>query len=115
MKEGIHPTYQIAEVVCACGNTFQTRSFLPRIRLEVCSACHPFYTGKMKMMDTAGRVERFTKRYAATSGKTVTRKPTPKAMPKVKKVMGKILRNTPKPAPAAKTKAPKAAKPAAKS
>src|SRR5262245_31416243 len=100
MKEGIHPTYQVAEVVCACANAFQTRSFLPRIRLEICSACHPFYTGKMKMLDTAGRVERFTKRYATTGGKTVARKPTVKAAAAPKKPMAKILRNTPKPAPA---------------
>jgi len=67
MKPGIHPNYQTAQVHCACGNTFETRSTTPEIRVEVCSACHPFYTGKQKLMDTAGRVERFRQRYAGTT------------------------------------------------
>jgi large subunit ribosomal protein L31 len=70
MKQGIHPNYQTAHVHCACGNTFETRSTTPEIRVEVCSACHPFYTGKQKLMDTAGRVERFRQRYA---GKTAAK------------------------------------------
>jgi large subunit ribosomal protein L31 len=70
MKQGIHPNYQAAQVHCACGNTFETRSTTPEIRVEVCSACHPFYTGKQKLMDTAGRVERFRQRYA---GKTAAK------------------------------------------
>ena len=64
MKQGIHPTYQIATVHCACGNTFTTRSTKPEIRVEICSNCHPFYTGKQKLVDTGGRVERFQRRYA---------------------------------------------------
>ena len=64
MKQGIHPTYQMAAVHCACGNTFTTRSTKPEIRVEICSNCHPFYTGKQKLVDTGGRVERFQRRYA---------------------------------------------------
>ncbi len=63
MKEGIHPKYQEVTVKCLCGNTFQTRSTKPEISTEICSACHPFFTGKQKLIDTAGRVERFKKRY----------------------------------------------------
>jgi large subunit ribosomal protein L31 len=64
MKQGMHPEYVTATVTCSCGNTFQTRSTKPEIRLELCSACHPFYTGKQKLVDTGGRVERFQRRYA---------------------------------------------------
>lgn len=64
MKSGIHPNYVNATVVCACGNTFQTRSSKTDIRVEVCAACHPFYTGQQKILDTAGRVERFRQKYA---------------------------------------------------
>jgi len=64
MKAGIHPEYQSIEVVCACGNTFQTRSTSPKVHVEICSNCHPFYTGQQKILDTAGRVERFRLRYA---------------------------------------------------
>ena len=63
MKEGIHPTYVPTKVVCACGNTFETRSTIPEIRLEICSACHPFFTGRQKLVDTAGRVEKFKQKY----------------------------------------------------
>jgi large subunit ribosomal protein L31 len=68
MKTGIHPDYQSANVHCSCGNTFQTRSTVSEIRAEICSACHPFYTGKQKLMDQGGRVERFQRRYAKTQG-----------------------------------------------
>ncbi len=64
MKEGIHPNYQECTVTCACGNVFTTRSSKKEIHVEICSACHPFFTGKQKMVDTAGRIERFNKRYA---------------------------------------------------
>jgi large subunit ribosomal protein L31 len=64
MKQGIHPDYQIATVHCSCGNTFQTRSTKSELRVEICSNCHPFYTGKQKLVDTGGRVERFQRRYA---------------------------------------------------
>ena len=63
MKEGIHPKYVEAVVTCACGETFHTRSTKPEIHLEICSKCHPFFTGKQKLVDTAGRVERFERRY----------------------------------------------------
>ena len=64
MKDGIHPTYEKSEIVCACGAKVETRSTIPVIHVEICSSCHPFYTGKQKLLDTAGRVERFQKRYA---------------------------------------------------
>lgn len=63
MKEGIHPTYVDSKVTCSCGETFMTHSTLAEIKVEVCSACHPFYTGKQKLVDTAGRVERFNRKY----------------------------------------------------
>lgn len=63
MKEGIHPKYNDVMVKCACGNSFQTRSTKTEISTEICSACHPFFTGKQKLVDTAGRVERFRKKY----------------------------------------------------
>ncbi|MDO5601898.1 MAG: 50S ribosomal protein L31 [Oscillospiraceae bacterium] len=66
MKEGLHPNYVEATVTCACGNTFKTRSTRPEIRVEVCSKCHPFYTGKQKLVDTGGRVDRFKKRFNIT-------------------------------------------------
>jgi len=63
MKPEIHPEYKEVEVRCACGNTFMTRSTKSELRLEICSVCHPFYTGKQKLMDSAGRIERFNKKY----------------------------------------------------
>jgi large subunit ribosomal protein L31 len=63
MREGIHPKYHKVVVTCACGNKFETRSTKSEIRLELCSACHPFFTGKQKLVDTAGRIERFQRRY----------------------------------------------------
>ncbi len=64
MKQGIHPKYVTAQVSCACGNSFVTRATVPNIRVEICSKCHPFYTGRQKIVDTEGRVERFVQRYA---------------------------------------------------
>lgn len=69
MKQGIHPDYVEASVTCACGNTFKTRSTKPEIRVEICSACHPFYTGKQKIVDTEGRVEKFLQRYGMKENK----------------------------------------------
>ena len=63
MKSDIHPKYQTANVHCACGATWETRSTKSEIRLEICSSCHPFFTGKQKLVDTAGRVERFNRKY----------------------------------------------------
>lgn len=64
MKKNIHPNYINTEVKCACGNTFQTRSIKKEITVEICSSCHPFFTGKQKLIDTAGRIEKFQKKYA---------------------------------------------------
>ena len=64
MKTEIHPDYVLATVTCSCGNTFQTRSTKADLHVEVCSECHPFYTGKQKLMDSGGRVERFRQRQA---------------------------------------------------
>lgn len=64
MKEKIHPNYKEVTVTCACGNSFQTRSTKsPEMRIDICNECHPFFTGKQKLVDTAGRVERFKKKY----------------------------------------------------
>lgn len=63
MKDGIHPNYQETTIKCACGNVIKTRSTKKDINVEICSKCHPFYTGKQKLVDTAGRVDRFKKRF----------------------------------------------------
>ena len=63
MKQGIHPEYKTVNVVCQCGNTFETRSTRDVIRVEICSQCHPFFTGKQKIIDTEGRVEKFLQKY----------------------------------------------------
>ncbi|TVR23899.1 MAG: 50S ribosomal protein L31 [Nitriliruptor sp.] len=62
MKPDIHPEYQLATVKCSCGNTFETRATVERISVELCNQCHPFYTGKQKLVDTGGRVDRFKRR-----------------------------------------------------
>jgi large subunit ribosomal protein L31 len=64
MKTGIHPDYVESRVTCTCGNTFVTRSTQPEIHVEICSNCHPFYTGRQKMVDTGGRIDRFKRRAA---------------------------------------------------
>jgi len=63
MKPDIHPNYVECSVTCVCGNKFQTRCYLPEIKVEICNKCHPFFTGKQKLIDTAGRVERFRRKY----------------------------------------------------
>ncbi|HAZ63146.1 MAG TPA: 50S ribosomal protein L31 [Armatimonadetes bacterium] len=68
MKAEIHPKYVEATVTCACGNTFTTSSTKPAIRVDICSACHPFYTGRQNIIDTEGRVERFRSKYAKAQG-----------------------------------------------
>ena len=65
LKQGIHPKYQEVTVRCACGATWKTRSTKPQLNLEICSNCHPFFTGRQKLVDTEGRVERFTKKFGA--------------------------------------------------
>ncbi len=63
MKKGIHPKYEKATVSCVCGNSFETRTTVGEIKVEICSKCHPFYTGKTRILDTAGRVDKFMKKY----------------------------------------------------
>ncbi|NIM46889.1 MAG: 50S ribosomal protein L31 [Candidatus Aenigmarchaeota archaeon] len=84
MKKDIHPKYGPATVECSCGNKFETRSTLPHIKVEICSACHPLFTGKQKLVDTAGRVDKFRARVekaqalkSSVSTKTSTNKKTP--------------------------------------
>ena len=78
MKEGIHPHYYDIEARCACGATWRTRSTKKELRLEICSNCHPFFTGRQKLIDTEGRVERFTKKFGA---QTVAGRKKKKAAP----------------------------------
>ena len=63
MKKDLHPDYELTKITCACGNVIETRSTVKNIDVEICSACHPFFTGKQKLVDTAGRIERFNKRF----------------------------------------------------
>ncbi len=69
MKPGIHPETMTTEIACSCGNVIETRSTQERISVEICSVCHPFYTGKQKLVDTAGRVERFKRKYGERRSK----------------------------------------------
>jgi large subunit ribosomal protein L31 len=78
VKAKIHPRYQTCTAHCACGNTFQTRSTLAKINVDICNMCHPFFTGKQKFVDTAGRVERFSKKFGGTYSFQKTA-PDPKA------------------------------------
>jgi len=113
MKAGIHPVYSNAKVVCACGTTFETRSTKELIKVEICSGCHPFYTGQQRLVDTAGRVERFKKRFESTGGKTVVRKPVKSSVKQLEQVGGgKVVRRTLTTAP--KTDEAKTKKPAKK-
>lgn len=66
MKDGIHPNYVETTVTCGCGNSFTTRGTKPELKIDICNACHPFYTGKLKYVDTAGRIEKFQKKFAST-------------------------------------------------
>jgi large subunit ribosomal protein L31 len=82
MKKDIHPKYNEVTVTCGCGNSFVTRSTSPKIAVEVCASCHPFFTGKQKFVDTAGMVEKFTRKWqseAAQKAKAATAKPEKKA------------------------------------
>jgi large subunit ribosomal protein L31 len=79
MKDGIHPNYQDTQVSCGCGNSFTTRSVLPELKIDICNECHPYYTGKLKFVDTAGRIDKFQKKFAAgTYGSLATKKKTAK-------------------------------------
>ena len=79
MKQGIHPDYVEATVTCSCGNTFKTRSTKPEIRIEICNACHPFYTGQQKFVDTGGRVQRFADKFGAADKLVAEREDAKKA------------------------------------
>src|SRR5687767_1396546 len=92
VKEGIHPNYQEVDARCACGNTFKTRSTKPELHLEICSACHPFFTGRQKLIDTEGRVERFTKKFGAQTSEQ--RKTAAKAVKTAKAATGKGKKKT---------------------
>ncbi|ABS24946.1 50S ribosomal protein L31 [Anaeromyxobacter sp. Fw109-5] len=81
MKEAIHPDYKDSKVLCACGNVIETRSTRGDFHIEICAQCHPFFTGKQKIMDTAGRIEKFKTRYAATPAKAEPKKAEAKAEP----------------------------------
>ncbi len=81
MKPNLHPRYQTCTVRCACGNTFTTRSTAAKIGVDICSACHPFFTGKQKFVDTAGRVERFSKKFGGTYSFQKTAAPKAAAAP----------------------------------
>jgi large subunit ribosomal protein L31 len=70
MREGIHPEYKKATVTCVCGNHFETRSTMGNLKIEICSACHPFFTGRQKLVDSAGRVERYNRKYAKKTQET---------------------------------------------
>ena len=70
MKSELHPSYEVTTITCACGNVIHTRSHKKNVRVEICSKCHPFFTGDKKFLDTAGRIERFAKRYGAKGKKS---------------------------------------------
>ena len=94
MKQGIHPKYDTIKVTCGCGNTFETRSTSGDINVEICSACHPFFTGKQKLVDTAGRVDRFKARLEASAAKKATqveKKPKTEATPVAEKALEEKL------------------------
>jgi large subunit ribosomal protein L31 len=78
MKEKIHPEYVNCKVTCGCGNSFDTRATVKSLNVEICSACHPFYTGKQKFVDTAGRIEKFNKRFKGfdTTGDAAKQEPS---------------------------------------
>ena len=80
MKKDIHPKYGPSTIQCACGNVIETRSVTPRIQVDICSSCHPFYTGKQKILDTAGRIDRFKKKF---QDRVAVNKKSTKAIPKM--------------------------------
>jgi large subunit ribosomal protein L31 len=90
MKKDIHPKYYSnAQIICACGNTISTGSTVQEMKVEICSACHPFYTGKKKVLDTAGRVDRFKKLTEKTAVKKAAKRPIRTAVPVVAKITKK--------------------------
>jgi len=117
MKQDIHPGYTIATVHCSCGNTFQTRSTRSELRVEICSNCHPFYTGKQKLIDAGGRVERFQRRYAKQQEQSTARAaereraaPEPsRSRPAAARAAPETASSEPEPAPAIEAPAAEAA------
>ncbi len=104
MKQGIHPKYEEVEARCACGNTFKTRSTKSELHLEICSACHPFFTGRQKLIDTEGRVERFSKKFGVqTSESRKVAEKAAKAAAAAKAPAKKVVVKKPKPAAEATT------------
>jgi len=81
MKEGIHPPYQETVVTCGCGNSFTTRSTRKELKVDICNMCHPFFTGKLKYVDTAGRIEKFQSKFAAGSYASLQQKRKPPKKP----------------------------------
>ncbi|ANE22881.1 50S ribosomal protein L31 [Denitrobacterium detoxificans] len=79
MKKGIHPEYVDCTVTCTCGNTFQTRSTKPELKIDICNACHPFFTGQQKLIDTGGRVQRFTDKFGSARETVAAREAAKKA------------------------------------
>ena len=79
MKEAIHPQYQESVVKCGCGNTFTTRSTVPEIKIDICNVCHPFFTGKLKFVDTAGRIEKFKTKFGTSGYASLKKKKAAKA------------------------------------
>ena len=77
MKDGIHPNYVDTKVTCGCGNSFATCATVPELKVDICNVCHPFYTGKLKYLDTAGRIEKFKTKFAAAGYASLKRKKTP--------------------------------------
>ena len=119
MKDKIHPKYVECTVTCACGNVVKTRGTRKEISVDICSACHPFFTGKQKLVDAAGRVEKFRRKYGEAvptrkkAAKPKPAKPAPaKKAPAKKKAAPKKKAAAPKPEPAEKPAAPKEAPPA---
>ncbi len=114
MKEAIHPDYKSAKVVCNCGNVIETRSTRGDFHIEICSNCHPFFTGKQKILDTAGRIEKFKTRYAATpAAKPPEAKVAPAPAPASKKAEAPKENRAAKRAKAGKSKPKTEAAPAA--
>ncbi len=108
MKPAIHPQYKAARIVCNCGNVIETRSTRGDFHIEICSNCHPFFTGKQKILDTAGRIEKFRTRYAATPAREEPKKAAPPA-PAAKKAEAPKENRAAKRAKSGKTKKAEAA------
>ena len=113
MKEAIHPDYKPAKILCNCGNVIETRSTRGDFHVEICSNCHPFFTGKQKLMDTAGRIEKFKTRYAATPAAPAKAEAKPAPAPAAKKAEAPKENRAAKRAKAGKSKAKAETAPAA--